>query len=157
MGSIDVKFKKMCNYYIAQSFFASVAVFIVLLVLGLQRAVIIASIGASAFIVFAMPSSVTAQSRNIIGGYLVGLTAGSLCALVSYNSFLLSIIMYSFAVGISIFVMVTTNTEHPPASGITLGIAIGGLSLQVVITIIVSAVVLSAYHHFFKHRLKDLI
>lgn len=142
--------------YVFQSFFATLAMFIVLLFLNLQHVVIIASIGATTFIVFAMPNYITAKPRNVIGGHLVGLLSGSLCALIPHQSFIYSILVYSLAVGLSIFLMVVIDTEHPPASGTALSIAITGFSLSTAIFVITSTVVLSLIHHFFKPYLKDL-
>lgn len=142
--------------YVFQSLFATFATFVVLLFLSLQQAVIIASIGATSFIVFTMPKNISAKPRNVIGGHSVGLISGSLCALIPHPSFLHSIIVYSLAVGLSIFVMVITDTEHPPASGTALGVAIKGFSLNVTIAVIASAIMLSLIHHFFKRYLKDL-
>jgi len=70
--------------YVFQRLFATFAIFIVLLYLGLQEAVIIASIGASAFIVFAMPKNIIAKTRNVVGGHIVGLVSGALCALIPH-------------------------------------------------------------------------
>lgn len=142
--------------YVFQSLFATLAIFIVLLFLGLQNAVIIASIGSTAFIVFAMPKNITARGRNVIGGHLVGIICGSLSALIPHPSFFHSIVIYSLAVGLSIFIMVITDTEHPPASGTALGVAITGFSLSVTVAVITSVVILSLVHHYFKRYLKDL-
>ena len=150
------EFRLFWKNYVFQSLFATFATFIVLLFLSLQHAVIIASMGATVFIVFAMPKSITAKPRNIIGGHSIGLILGSLCALIPHHLFLHSIIVYSFAVGFSIFVMVITDSEHPPASGTALGVAISGFSLEVAITVITSVIVLSLIHHLFKRCLRDL-
>lgn len=149
-------FRLYWKNYVFQSLFAAFTTFIVLLVLGLQQAVIIASIGATAFIVFAMPKNTTARGRNVIGGHTVGLICGSLCTLIPHPTFLSSIIVYSLAVGLSIFIMVITNTEHPPASGTALGVVLRGLSLEVTIAVITSAIMLALVHHYFKRYLKDL-
>jgi CBS-domain-containing membrane protein len=66
--------------YFYQSFLATVVVFIVLLLLNMEHAVVIASIGATAFIVFTMPRNITTAPRRVIGGHLIGLFSGSLCA-----------------------------------------------------------------------------
>ncbi|MDP8217763.1 MAG: HPP family protein [Candidatus Theseobacter exili] len=150
------EFRLFWKNYVFQSLFATFTTFIVLLFLSLQYAVIIASIASTAFIVFAMPKSITAKPRNIIGGHLVGLFFGSLCALIPHHLFLPSIIAYSFAVGFSIFIMVITDTEHPPASGTALGVAITGPSLNITIAVITSVIILSLVHYFFKPFLKDL-
>ncbi|RLC60880.1 MAG: HPP family protein [Chloroflexota bacterium] len=142
--------------YIFQSLLATMTTFIVLLLLSMEQAVIIASIGATAFIVFAMPTSITARPRNVIGGHLIGLLCGSICALIPQPSFLHSGIAYSLAVGLSFFMMVIADAEHPPASGTALGVAITGFSLDVMVAVITSAVVLSLAHHFLRPFLRDL-
>jgi len=53
--------------------------------------------------------------------------------------------------------MVATDTEHPPASGTALGVAITGFYLSAAIAVIVSAIALSLAYHFFKPYLKNLI
>ena len=55
------EFRQHWRNYVFQSLFATLAVFVVLYFLTLQNAVIIASLGATAFIVFAMPSYLPAQ------------------------------------------------------------------------------------------------
>jgi CBS-domain-containing membrane protein len=142
--------------YVFQSLLATVAIFVVLLVLSLQQAVVVASIGASAFIVFAMPKSVTAQPRNVIGGHLVGMMSGALFSSLTHPLALKSMIMFPLAVGLSVFVMVVTDTEHPPASGTALGVAMTGLSVGVAVAIATSAVILSLIHRLLGPRLRDL-
>ena len=73
---IDKKFKKLWKYYIWQSILAAVAFFVILLILGKEKIVVISAMGATAFIVFAMPNAVSAKSKNVIGGHLVGLILG---------------------------------------------------------------------------------
>jgi CBS-domain-containing membrane protein len=156
IAQMDERFRSLWKNYLLQSLFAALTIFIVLLFLSLQNAVVIASIGATAFIVFAMPKNITAKGRNVIGGNLVGLILGSLCALIPHPTFFRSISIYSLAVGLSILIMVITDTEHPPASGVALGVAISGFSFSVATAVITSSVILSLVHHFFKRHLKDL-
>ena len=54
----------------------------VLLVFISNREVVVASIGATAFIVFAMPKSIAASPHRIIGGHVIGLISGLLVALI---------------------------------------------------------------------------
>ena len=98
--------------YVFQSLFAGLVILVVLLVLSSQEAVIIASIGATAFIVFAMPNSIAARPVNIIGGQLVGFACGYLCGLIPHESFLAAAVIYSLAVGLSIFIMVVTGGAY---------------------------------------------
>jgi len=150
------KLRSSWKSYILQSLLAAFTVFMVLLFLNIEHAVIISSIGATAFIVFAMPKSITAKPRNVIGGHLAGLLLGSLCTLIPQPSSLHSIAAYSLAVGLSILAMVITDTEHPPAAGTALGVAIKGFSLNIAIAVVTSVIILSLAHHFFKPYLKDL-
>jgi CBS-domain-containing membrane protein len=151
-----IEFRQFWINYVLQSLLATLSVFIVLYFLNLQHAIIIASIGATAFIVFAMPDSLTAQTRNVIGGQLVGLLCGFLFSLIPQSTLLYSIIVYSLAVGVTIFVMVVTDTEHPPAAGTALGVAMTGISLDVFIAISISIIILSLIHRFFKPYMRDL-
>ncbi len=150
------EFPRLWKHYLYQSFLATVIVFAVLLALTLQHAVVIASIGATAFIVFTMPRNITAKPRRVIGGHIVGLLSGSLCALIPHPSTLSLIIVLSLAVGISICLMVALDVEHPPASGTSLGTAITGFSPDVMIAVLTSSLILSLAHHFSKRFLKDL-
>jgi CBS-domain-containing membrane protein len=153
---IDKEFRQHWKNYVMQSILAAISVFIVLYFLSLQHAVIIASIGATAFIVFAMPDSITAQPRNVIGGQLVGLLSGFLFSLWAQPVLIYSLIIYSLAVGTAIFTMVVIDVEHPPAAGTALGVAMTGISLEVFIAVTVSIILLSFIHNFFKPYLRDL-
>ena len=53
--------------------------------------------------------------------------------------------------------MVITDTEHPPASGTALGVAVKGFHLNVAMAVIVSALTLSIIHYLFRRYLKDLV
>jgi len=150
------EFRLYWKHYVLQSILATCSVFIVLYFLSLQESVIIASIGATAFIVFTMPNNITAQSRNVIGGHLIGLFYGFLFSLIPHSALIFSILIYSLAVGASIFTMVVTDTEHPPAAGTALGVVITGIRLDVLITVVMSIIILSLIHRFFKPYLRDL-
>ena len=145
------KFKSLWKNYLWQSSVASLALF-----LNAQDIVIIVSIGATAFIVVTMPGKIVAQPRSVIGGHLIGLLSGALFTFVPQSSMLPSIVIYSIAVGVSIFLMVATDTEHPPASGTALGVAMTGFSPSVLIAVVASATLMSLAHHFLKRYMKKL-
>jgi CBS-domain-containing membrane protein len=111
-------FKRRWKNYVYQSLLAFAAVTAVLWLLYRENAVVVASIGATAFIVFTMPRLPTAQPRRIIGGHIIGLVSGSLAALVPHNAELTTILIYALAVGVSIFLMVSLDMEHPPAAAL---------------------------------------
>lgn len=156
LKKIDREFRQHWKNYVLQSILATFSVFIVLYFLSLQHAVIIASIGATAFIIFAMPDSITAQPRNVIGGQLVGLFFGFLFSLVPPATMLSSMIVYSLAVGASILTMVIIDMEHPPAAGTALGVALTGITWEVFVAIVVSIILLSIIHVLFKPYIRDL-
>ena len=146
------------RYYFVQSLFATLAVFVVFIFLSLQHAVIIASLGSTVFIVFTMPNSIAANPRNIVGGHLVGLAAGSLFTLIPHSTFLPSAVVYAFAVGLSIFVMVVTDTEHPPAAGLALGLVLNeACDVRVLAVVLIGIVALSAAKEALKPLLIDLL
>lgn len=153
----DEKIKLFWKNYVIQTFLAALTIFILLVSLHLQNVVIIASIGATAFIVFTMPQDLTAKPRSVIGGHLVGFACGALCALIPHSSFLATAIVLAVAVGLSIFLMVVIDTEHPPASGTALGLAMAGYSHSALISVITSVIILSLMHRLLKSYLKNLV
>jgi len=150
---IGEKFKKLWKYYLWQSCLAAIALFIIVLILGKGKMVVISAMGATAFVVFAMPTAVSAQTRNVIGGHFVGLVTGTIFYFVTLPYF----IEYPLVVGIAIFVMVALDVEHPPAAGTALAVVINEVSPDVFFTIIASAIILSQCRFYLRHHLKDLI
>jgi CBS-domain-containing membrane protein len=150
---IGEKFKKLWKYYIWQSFLAAAALFIIVLVLDKDKMVVISAMGATTFIVFAMPNAASAHSRNVIGGHLVGLALGMIFFFIDIPYF------YEFplVVGIAIFVMAALDVEHPPAVGTALAVLINEVSPDVSFIIIATAVILSVCHYYLRHHLKDLV
>ncbi|MCK4718276.1 MAG: HPP family protein [Thermoplasmata archaeon] len=153
--------------YVLQSWMAMVTVMMVLLVLDpVTEGIVVASMGASAFIVFAMPKQVTANPRNVVGGQTVGVLTGGLCyllfiwegftCLLGSGSFGL-IFAVGLSVGLSTFFMAATDTEHPPASGTAVGIVIAGWSWEVALFIILAASMLSFAKFMLKRWLVDLL
>ncbi len=152
--SIGNKFKRLWKYYLLQSSLAGIALFIFVLVLDKDRMVAISAMGATAFTVFAMPTAVSAQTRNVIGGHLVGLASGT----IFYFTPLPYFIEYPLAVGIAIFAMVGLDVEHPPAAGTALAVVINEVyPLDVFVAVMAGAVILSQCRYYLRHHLKDLI
>ncbi|WP_233248500.1 HPP family protein [Desulfonatronum sp. SC1] len=147
--------------YLFQCIAASATIFAILLLVSIHRKpIIIASLAASTFIVFTIPTYLTARPRNLICGHLVGLLCGIFVAelIMPYfsPSMIVSEFWYAFAVGLSIFIMVATDTEHPPAAGTALGVVTLGFSLKLLFTVLISISFLAGVHYFFRNRLRDL-
>jgi CBS-domain-containing membrane protein len=167
MEIIDKSFKRAPKSFIIQSLLAVVTVAIVLYFVELlTHAAIVAALGASAFIVFAMPRSITARSRSLIGGHVVGILSGTLC----YYAFLTgplgklitgweftTLFVYALAVGLSIFLMAITNTEHPPAAATALGVVVHAWSYQIVVFVLLCAIGLALVRGLLGSRLRDLV
>lgn len=151
------EFRKLWRNYLYQSCLAVIGIFIIFWILDVEEAIIIASIGSTVFIIFSMPSYPTAKSQRVIGGHSIGFICGALGALVLGISHIPPLIVYSLTVGISIFLMVSLNLEHAPASGTALGVAIEGFSLKLMLAIFTSILILSLVHHYLKNHLKDLV
>ncbi len=150
--TIKSKFKKLWKYYILQSLLATVALFVLVFILK-DKMVIISSMGATAFIVFAMPKAVSAQTKHVIGGHIVGLASGA----VFYFTSLPYLVEYPLAVGFAILLMVALDLEHPPAAGTALAVVINEVSLNAFVTIMLSAVILSQCRYYLRGYLKDLV
>ncbi len=153
---VRAEFKRFWRNYLYQSLFATVVLAIVLVLLNAEHVVVTASIGSTAFIVFAMPRSLTARPRRVIGGHVTGLVCGSLFALIPQSSVVVTVLVYSLAVGTSILLMIVLGLEHPPASGTALGVAITGFSPEVLIAVLTSSVALAVAHRFSLRFLRDL-
>jgi len=157
LNHMIIEFMMNWKNYIFQSVAATIATMLILIILSMENAVVIASIAASIFIVFAMPNAVSARKRAIIGGHWIGLFVGSLSTLIPQPYHFISIIVFSLAVGTTMLTMVIFDMEHPPAAGTALGIAITGFSWNVGIAIITSTILLGIIRTVFKPYLKDLV
>ena len=164
---IDKKFRKNTLKYIFQCFLATLTILAVLIFLDvLNETAIIAALGASAFIVFTMPTQYSSDPRRLIGGYFVGLAVGFVFYLISQSQIknILSIsettslvIFGAIAVGFAIFIMAVTNTEHAPAAGISLGLVINRWDYLTIIFILIAILWLASIRLILKGYLMDLI
>jgi len=148
------EFKQHWRNYILQSV-AAMLTFAVILVCQ-PNVIVIASMAATTFIIFAMPTIITAQPRNVIGGQFVGLLCGSVCSFIPHEAIWMKVLVYSFVVGITMFVMVITDTEHPPAAATALGFASKGYSFETAYILMGSVLILSLIHRLLKRHLRDL-
>lgn len=164
MRIFDSSFKQSPKSYIVQSLMAMAFLAVILyFVEFLTQAAIVVALGSSTFIIFAMPRSITARPRRLVGGHLVGIIVGAACFYLLLGGSspeeagqFTTIIVYAFAVGLSLFMMTITGTEHPPAAGTALGLAAYGWSSATVIFIFLCAVGLSVVRRLLRPYLRDL-
>jgi CBS-domain-containing membrane protein len=143
--------------YVVQSVLAMVTMLALMLLLSSRRGAVVASIAASTFIVFAMPSTRPARPRNLIGGHLIGLTCGALVGLIPHHSPFITAGLYALCVGCSVFLMVALHMEHPPAAGTALGVALDGFSATLFLSVLVCIVTLAAVRVLLGPKLLDLV
>jgi CBS-domain-containing membrane protein len=165
MRIFDQKFTTHKLKYLVQSVAGGIAVCVSLLFFDMiKQPVIISSLGATAFIVFSAPHRSTSNGRYLIGGYLIGIIAGvlvNLMMLKNYDSYLSEMLYHilvgGVAVGVAMFVMALTNTEHAPATGIALAIALNGATWLQIIHIVAAIIVITAIHRLTRSWMVDLI
>ena len=102
---------------------------------GLDRILIIGSIGASAVLLFGAPRSPLAQPRNLLGGHLLSAAVGvSVHGTVAHfwptgapilGAWGLAVFAPALAVGLAIALMHATRTLHPPGGATALVAVIG--------------------------------
>jgi CBS domain-containing membrane protein len=93
---------------------------------GMAAPLLIAPMGASAVLLFAVPSSPLAQPWSIIGGNLVAALIGVTCARWIADPLLAA----SLAVGLAIAAMSTLRCIHPPSGAVALTTVLGGPAIR---------------------------
>jgi len=166
MRIIDEKAQKNVRRYVFQCSLATLTILIVLMFLDvLSHTAIIATLGASAFVVFTMPKSYSSKPRPLIGGYIVGISVGCLCHFLSILRLVKSIVVTQtisyvifggLAVGIAVFLMVITNTEHPPAAGMPLGLVLNKWDYLAIVFILGAIILMAGIRELLKPTLIDL-
>lgn len=98
------------------------------LVLGFDPVLpaLIAPMGASAVLLFAVPASPLAQPWSILGGNTVAAMVGVTAALFIPNGFAAAAV----AIGVAIGLMMTLRCLHPPSGAIALTAVLGGPSIH---------------------------
>ncbi len=168
MRLFDEKFKEHKTEYFLQCSLATISMAITLVILdAVSNAAIVGALGASSFIIFTMPHKRVSDSRFLIGGYLVGIAAGTLCywsnhlIAISQIEFISestdTVFFASIAVGLAIFLMVITNTEHPPAAGVAMGLVLNEWSPQVLGVILMGIAYMAGMKKLLKPYMIDLL
>jgi len=116
---ISKSLKEKWFNYLWQSVAAGAITFVMLYVFSeLIAIIILAGVGSTFFTIFALPKLRTASNRNIIGSYLICITVGLFCTYIQLPG-----VSGGVAIGVATLLMVITDTEHPPAAGVALGLS----------------------------------
>ena len=153
--------------YLFQCCLATLSLLIILLVGDtLMKGAIVVGVASSAFTVFVLPNSIAATPRKVIGGHIVAALVGafiiSLLNIPGFTGYMensrhIIDLAAALSVGLSIFAMVVTNTEHPPAAGTSLGLVIYGFDWGSIIFILTAALALSALRIALRPKLINLL
>lgn len=120
--------------------------------------VIVASMGASAVLLFAVPHSQLSQPWAVLGGHVLSAIIGVTCAQVIANEILAA----SAAVGLAIGGMYYLRCVHPPGGATALAAVIGGEAIQslgyqfvitpVLVNVVVILVMALLFNYMFSWR-----
>lgn len=164
-GVWDPQFRQHAGRYIGQCALATISIGAIMLVLdAFLHAAIITSLGATTFIVFALPRSYSARWRSLLGGYGWGMLAGLICHVAAGLPWLVealpgpvgTIVWGACATGLATLLMVATNTEHPPAAGLALGLVVQPWDMRALLFVSGAVVLLSFVRHALRHTLINL-
>lgn len=162
---IDPKLRRDFKHYLLQSLAATAFCFVMLASLDvIIPGAIVASLGASTFVVFVGPHSRAARPRNLLGGQLIGTGAGMVCSKIVHVGLLSGItgqqmetaIFGSVAVGLAIFLMVVIDMEHPPAAGTALSLVVSQWTIYSIAFIGGATILLAVVRITLGQRLRDL-
>ena len=167
----DPKLRHERKRYVVQVGLASFSLFLVFIVADFvvaaleAKAVVVAAIASTAFVLFIMPHSDTARPRHVFGGHFIALIVGIGFGWISnthlgVDSFEASKVVFAafaaIGVGFSMFLMAATDTEHPPAAGTALGVLGNSATLELMIFVITSVSLLLVIQLIFRKHLHNL-
>ncbi len=156
---VDDNFLQNKWKYIWQCVIVTFFVGIILVVFDfVVKLAIVTSLGATCFIVFTIPHRNSSKTVFILGGYTVGAVVGSICAIItSFTPGIPLSLWGAVAIGLSMFLMVVFNFEHPPAAALSLGIVFGGFNIGTIISVYSIAIMFLVVRKLLGKWLIDLI
>lgn len=154
---LDPKVKSNLRSYVFQCLLAATTLLVILSIGDvIDRAVMIAAIASTTFVLFIMPHSNTARPRHVVGGHFIALLVGTIASTFDTDKTVLFAVEGALAVGIALFLMAATDTEHAPAAGTVLAVVISGFSWSLVSLLGASVLFLVLTHWLLKTHLRDL-
>lgn len=153
--------------FFLQSLMATATILVILLFLDvLTHTAIIACLGSSAFLVFTRPRAYAARPRPFVGGYLVSMAIGvtySYATLIPgalhmpVSTATALIVFSAMAVGGAIFLMVITDTEHPPAAGLALGLVLNSWDYLTLAFILAAVLLMAVLRYLLRNYMIDVV
>ena len=161
----DRRVRKNLRSDVFQSLLTLVCVFVALLLHQFFGGFIVASLGASSFIIFVTPHTKSSRARCVIGGYLLGAVAGILFSLLhayvtglsfSGVNYVLIFICAASAAATALL-MITTGFVHPPAAALAIGLTIDHEWLKSAPAAILGVIILCIARRLLKNRIRNLV
>lgn len=156
---IDDKFLNNKWKFILQCFIVTCFLSLILIFLDfVLKLSVVASLGATSFIIFTIPHKNASRVPYILGGYTVGVIVGIICTLGSHITMNIPLTIWgAIAIGLSMFLMVILNFEHPPAAALSLGLVMEGFDIKTVITVFTISISLLVIRWLLRKWLIDLL
>ena len=161
----DRRFQKNYKNYIFQCLILFVCESLILLLYSLFGGIIVASLGASGFILFVTPHTNGSRAQNLVGGYAFGAIAGILSNFLYVQVSGLSFVGVDYALificaaapAFATFLMTTTSLVHPPAAALALGLSAEPKAIRIAIAAMIGVTILCLTRYILKKYLKNLI
>ncbi len=163
----DKNLKPRMKNYLFQCGLAILSLIAILMVQSaLFSEAIVVSVASAAFTIFVFPDSIASTPRRVIGGQIVAILAGAIFFAILHTPTLESAaetinlvpsVAAALAVGLSILIMVATNTEHPPAAGVALGIVIDPWQWSAIAFVLIGALALSIIRAVLRPKMINLL
>ncbi len=162
MFRLDEKFTRMPLRYLIQCSLGALATAGFLSMLEVLNHIgLVAALGATTFMVFTMPHRVSSRPRYLIGGYswgvLSGVGASSVLSVLGEHGTTTIAWFGAASVGVTALLMVATDTEHPPAAGVALGLVLQTWDYRTIIYVMASVIFLSVVRRLLSKFLIDLL
>lgn len=154
---INTDFKKNWKNHLFQNLLIVLYIIVIFHFHSFFDTLLASSLGASAFIVFAMPNSQASKSKNLLFSYVICAFLAFLGRLLPIESEVIFYLIFIFLIGLSFFCMTVFNFEHPPAIGLSISVFISPDYKKVIIFSLSSVLFLAFIRIIFKKRIKDLV
>lgn len=153
------------KYMIRQSALVFFVLGLILMMDEFLGGIVVASLGASSFILFVTPHKDASRAINLIGGYVFGSLSGVLLhflhdALRAFDFAGMDIVLVAVcaaSAAATTFLMAWTGFAHPPAAALALGLAADANCLRTALIALLSVIGLCAARRLLRRHLKDLV
>ena len=163
----DKNLRPRLKNYLLQCALATLSLVAILLIQNaVFSAAIVVAVASTACTVFVFPDSIASGPRRLLGGQIVAILSGLAFIVllqipaveqIAAGTQYATDVAAGLAVGLGILLMVATNTEHPPAAGVTLGLVLDSWQWSAVIFVLASALIFTAIRIILRGRLINLM